>query len=134
VRVRGGMGMGREARGKETTPTRKRGREGEEGCRHALKPPSGDVAENMQLFNQRQDQMHSCDAQAKYKGLCCIKAVCALGGYRHVCGLQRYDAAHGVYCHFSGNAFLGQAISTDLHTPGLVPSVFNPPSRTASKP
>jgi hypothetical protein len=65
VRVRGGMGMGREARGKERTPTRKREREREEGCGHALKPPSGDVAENMQLVNQRQDQMHSCDAQAK---------------------------------------------------------------------
>ena len=32
VRVRGGMRMGREVRGKERTPTRKTEREREEGC------------------------------------------------------------------------------------------------------
>jgi hypothetical protein len=49
--------MGREARGKERTPTRKRKREIEEGSGNALKPPSRDVVGNMQRFNQGQDQM-----------------------------------------------------------------------------
>ena len=59
--------MGREARGKERTPTRKREREIEEGCGHALKPPSRDVVENMQRFNQRQDQMRGAATRRQKK-------------------------------------------------------------------